>query len=310
MNDRVRSAYPSQTPDLNGAFERSSVSHAVHADRSYLSFLHAGSIGKNGLLGQEEGHNNVSLPDTHANHGKLQDPSSIMTWSTRRRHATVSDDVPIDLALPVCGAVVAYGLVLAAPRYRVSAGPPVIAFNDLFSTVFEPNLLVVFTGISLLLIRPGFVGTAAILSYRSQDPGSLTHGIVSLSLGRLLALAGGLSVVQAAVFGFVAAGTPMDYESDSLPSTIVVQEERLIHGTDGLEIPDDHELARTLVDIEGCASVERSIAVTPTMTGSDLRRGFYLCRIDGPADPSPATADRFQYVGINVEAANDNSGSS
>lgn len=243
------------------AFELPSVSHAVHADGPHLSFLDAGSIGKVGLLGPEEGHNNVPLPDTHANHGDLQDSSSRMTWATRRRPAMGYEDVPIDLALPVCAAVVAYGLVLAEPGYRASAGPLAIAFNDLFHTVSVPTLLATVTGIPLLLILPGYVVTATSLPDRSRGPNSPTRGDLSSSPVERLALSGGLSLVLAAVVGFVIARTPMEYEPGSLPYSVVIQEATANHGADGLEILDDNELTRTSFDVEGAASVERGIAV-------------------------------------------------
>lgn len=347
-----------------------------------------------------------------------------MTRSDRLRRATGFDNVPLDLALTVGGAILSYGLVLANPGHRASAEPLGTAF-------FVLTLLGAFAGITLLLILPGYAFAAAIFPNRRPGPISIDHGDPALSAVERLALSGGLGIVIAAFIGLVIAWTSLEYsgasagllvtllvtlsglvgtlrghvslieyrpstlrrlvrgpkssrsnfsrdraasvllsviiilalgslsvalvmpnpgesftnfsvlvetddgveaaaaypgtitqyesasfqlviqnhESGPAAYTIIVQEERVNRGADGMEILAANELIRMSVDVRSDATTERRIAVAPTMTGTDLRLGFYLDRGDGPTEPSPATAYRFLYILIDVEAANGNSGS-
>lgn len=100
-----------------------------------------------------------------------------------------------------------------------------------------------------------------------------------------------------------------NHESELAPYTIIVQEERTNRGADGVEILAANELTRMSVDVRSGATTERRIEVAPTMTGTELRLGFYLYRGIGPTDPSPATAYRYLYIWIDVEPRNGNGGS-
>lgn len=339
-----------------------------------------------------------------------------MTWSDRLRRATGIDVIPLDLALTVGGAIVAYGLVLANPGFRASTEPMGIALSVL-------ALLGAFAGITLLLLLPGYAVVAAIFPKRRRGPISFDHGDSALSTVERIALSGGLSIVIAAFIGLVIAWSPLEYSSESagllitllviltglvgtlrghvslieyrpitlrmrelgrrssrstlsrdravsvalslsiilalgslsvalvMPNpgesftgfsvltetddgfvaaaaypenitqhesaafelviqnheseqtsyTIIVQEERVNRGADGMVILAANELTRMSVDVRSGARAERRIAAAPTMTGTELRLGFYLYRGDGPAEPSPATAYRFLYIGIDVE---------
>lgn len=76
-----------------------------------------------------------------------------------------------------------------------------------------------------------------------------------------LALSAGLSLVLAVVVGVVMAWIPMEYGSDSLPYSVVLQEVRANHRADGLAIPGHNGLTRMAVEVESGATVERGIPV-------------------------------------------------
>lgn len=99
-------------------------------------------------------------------------------------------------------------------------------------------------------------------------------------------------------------------ELEAVPYTIVVEEERVSRGAEGVEVVADNELGRMSVDVDTGATETREISLTPTMSGTDLRLTFYLYRGDPPADPSTETAYRFLYIWTDVEPATGENGSS